>query len=100
LQKIESFNTKLDNFLTNKDYVKSFLLRWSHGSRGVYDYGKLYGKDELSSEQIEEIGSLLSEIRNVLEELNRINIICTHIDENEQFDLELYPLMQIGFDQK
>jgi len=100
-QRLEHRNQALENLLQDTRKVRSYLLRgtqvnWGHGS-GQRGY-ELYGKDDISSEEQEEITQLCRRTFEIEQELRRLALITRHLDDEQIFDLSYQDLVSYGFD--
>lgn len=98
-QRLAQRNEALDQFLTNRQKVRSYLVRstrpdYGHGSGGYV----LYGKDDISSEERQEIDQLCQRIFEIEQELHRLSFVNTHLDDNTVFDLNFNDLLGYGFE--
>jgi hypothetical protein len=98
-QRLKQRNIALDNFLKDKQKVRSYLVRstrpdYSHGSSGYV----LYGKDDISSEERQEIDQLCQRIFEIEQELHRLAYVITHLEDEVVFDLNFNDLIGYGFE--
>jgi hypothetical protein len=99
LQRLEKRNKVLDEFLKDTKKVRSFLIRssqpnWPHGGRGYV----LYSKDDISSEEKDEIAQLCLRIFEIEQELHRLALVTVHLDDNQVFELGFDDLIGYGFE--
>lgn len=99
-QRLERRNQALESLLQDTRKVRSYLLRstqvnWGHGS-GQRGY-ELYGKDDISSEEQEEIAQLCRRIFEIEQELRRLALIARHLDDDQVFELSFEELVGYGF---
>jgi hypothetical protein len=92
-------NEVLDKFLRDTRKVRSYVVRsaradFSHGPTGYV----LYGKDDISSEERQEIDQLCQRIFEIEQELHRLAYVVTHLEDGEVFDLSFNELIGYGFD--
>lgn len=98
-QRLAQRNEALNQFLTDHQKVRSYLVRstrpdYGHGSSGYV----LYGKDDISSEERQEIDQLCQRIFEIEQELHRLAYVNTHLDDNTVFDLNFNDLLGYGFE--
>jgi hypothetical protein len=98
-QRLDQRNHLLSEFLKDTLKVRSYLIRstqpaWGHGQRGYV----LYGKDDISSEEKEEIQQLCQRIFEIEQELHRLTLVLAHLDDQQVFDLSFEDLVGYGFD--
>jgi hypothetical protein len=99
-QRLASRNMALDAFMTDQKKVRSFLVRSTAGGR-FHDGGEgytLYSKDEISSEESQEIRQLCRRIFEIEQELHRLTLIATHLRDDQQLELRFDDLIGYGFD--
>ena len=93
-------NSALDSFLNDRTLVRSFLVRSAgagysvHGERITY----LGGADDISSEQMDEVRQMCHRILQLEQELARLRMIASHVDDDAVFDLSYDELTQYGFE--
>lgn len=78
-QRLDSRNQTLNEFLKDTRKVRSYLTRsthpaWSHYREQGYT---LYSKEDISSEEMEEIAQLCQQTHQIEQELHRLNLVCT-----------------------
>ncbi|MBN8580563.1 MAG: hypothetical protein J0L96_07820 [Anaerolineae bacterium] len=98
--RLNSRNKTLNEFIQNPEKVRSYLTRntkpdYSHHGRMGY---VLYGKDDISSEERQEIDQLCQRIFEIEQELHRLSFVVTHLDDNTIFDLSFEELLGYGFE--
>jgi hypothetical protein len=99
-QRLDRRNATLNEFLNNRDWVRSYVIRSSnktyemHGSTSYI----LKGKDDISVEHMEEINQLCQRILELEQELRRLQLVAAHLNDDEQFDLDYSELVAYGFD--
>lgn len=97
-----SRNNELDNFLDNRKKVRSYILRnskvsYGHGGR-FSSGGTLFGKEHISSEQVEEINQLCKRVMEIEQEIIELKLIIKHLQDNQEFELNFQDLIDYGFD--
>ena len=97
-------NQALDAFMQDQKKVRSYLIRHSDallsrfgGHGGGRGYA-LYSKDDISSEEIQEIGQLCQRISEIEQELHRLSLIAHHLDDKQVFELSFEDLIGYGFE--
>ena len=98
--RLNSRNKTLNEFIQNPEKVRSYLTRntkpdYSHHGRMGY---VLYSKDDISSEERQEIDQLCQRIFEIEQELHRLSFVVTHLDDNTIFDLSFEELLGYGFE--
>lgn len=98
--RLNSRNKTLNEFIQNPEKVRSYLTRntkpdYSHHGRMGY---VLYGKDDISSEERQEIDQLCQRIFEIEQELHRLSFVVTHLDDDTIFDLSFEELLGYGFE--
>lgn len=98
-ERLEKRNTALDNFMRDPKKVRSFLLRntipnYGHGRQP----STLFSKDDISSEEKEEISQLCRRIFEIEQELHRLELIRFHLSDTQEFELPFEDLVGYGFD--
>ena len=99
-QRLKRRNEVLDNFLKDKQKVRSYLVRSTrldYGHHGAAGY-VLYGKDDISSEERQELDQLCQRVFEIEQELYRLSYITTHLEDDVVFDLDFNDLMGYGFE--
>jgi prefoldin subunit 5 len=99
-QRLNGRNQALDKFMKDARKVRSYLVRssqpnWGHATQRGY---VLYGKDDISSEEQQEIAQLCQRIFEIEQELHRLALMATHLDDNQVFELSFDELVGYGFD--
>lgn len=97
-QRLKQRNESLDRFLKDTPKVRSYLVRstrpdYGHGSSGYI----LYGKDDISSEERQEMDQLCQRIFEIEQELHRLAYVVTHLEDDVVFELNFYDLVGYGF---
>lgn len=98
-QRLKQRNEALDRFLKDTRKVRSYLVRstrpdYGHGSAGYV----LYGKDDISSEERQEMDQLCQRIFEIEQELHRLAYVVTHLEDDVVFELNFNDLIGYGFD--
>jgi hypothetical protein len=100
-QRLKQRNDVLDKFLRDKQKVRSYLLRstrpdYGHGATGYV----LSGKNDISSEERQEVDQLCQRIFEIEQELHRLAYVVAHLEDDVVFDLTFNDLIGYGFDAK
>ena len=98
-QRLAKRNHVLDAFLADTKKVRSYLVRssqpsYGHGTRAA----TLYGQDDISSEEKEEIAQLCQRIFELEQELYRLAAIASHLPDEQVVELSLDDLIGYGFE--
>ena len=98
-QRLKQRNEFLDRFLKEASKVRSYLVRstrpeYGHGSGGYV----LYGKDDISSEERQEMDQLCQRIFEIEQELHRLAYVVAHLEDNVVFELDFNDLIGYGFE--
>lgn len=99
-QRLDSRNQVLDEFLKDTRKVRSYLTRstnsaWAHYREQGYT---LYSKEDISSEEMEEIAQLCQRIYQIEQELHKLDLVQSHLDDNQVFELSFKDLVEYGFE--
>ena len=97
-QRLKQRNESLDRFLKDTPKVRSYLVRstrpdYGHGSSGYI----LYGRDDISSEERQEMDQLCQRIFEIEQELHRLAYVVTHLEDDVVFELNFNDLVGYGF---
>ena len=98
-QRLAKRNQALDAFLAEPKKVRSYLVRssqptYGHGTRAA----TLYGQNDISSEEKEEIAQLCQRIFELEQELYRLAAIASHLPDDQTVELSLDELLGYGFE--
>ena len=93
-------NQSLDALLDDRTKLRSYLVRsstrnYGHGGGGEY---ALVSKDDISSEEKEEIDQLLRRINEIEQEIRRLKLIAHHLSPKDNFELNYNELISYGFE--
>jgi len=99
-QRLKKRNEILDSFIKDPKKVRSYLVRstqpdYGHGPSSGY---VLFGKDDIASEERQEIDQLCQRIYELEQELHRLAYVVTHLNEDEEFTLSFNDLIGYGFE--
>lgn len=97
--RLDKRNEALNEFLKVSQKVRSYMVRssqpiYGHGTRGY----TLYSKDDISSEEIQEVNQLCLRIYEIEQELHRLSLISMHMSDETVYELEFNDLIGYGFD--
>ena len=100
-ERLKLRNKALDKFLGERSKVRSYMVRstrpdYGHGAGGYV----LYGKNDISSEERQEIDQLCQRIFEIEQELHRLAYVATHLEDDVVFDLDFNDLIGYGFEPK
>ncbi len=98
-KRLEKRNISLNEFMKDSKRLRSYLVRsteqkWMHGREAVV----LYGKEDISSEEKEEISQLCRRIFEIEQEIHRLKLALAHLADDSIFDLSFDELVAYGFD--
>lgn len=99
-ERLNARNKALDKFMANPKKVRSYLVRSSQRNYEMHT-GRAYvlqSRDELSSEEIQDIAQLCQRILEIEGEIYRLAMAETHLQDDETFELALEDLIGYGFD--
>ena len=99
-ERLDKRNRNLDRFLDDRGRVRSFVVRssmtrWAEPDRNVTP---LCPKGAISSEEIEETLQLCRRIFDLQQEIYRLKVVATHLDDEQLFELSLADLLGYGFE--
>ena len=93
-------NAELEKLMGNKAKLRSYLIRGTHSES--YGHGRapsqLYSKDDISSEEKEEMRQMCRRIFEIEQEIYRLTLIRTHLKDDQEFELPFGDLVAYGFD--
>ena len=95
-------NSELEKLMNDPQRLRSYLVRsaekpWtSHGMPGAAPL--LHAASDISSEEREEIKQLCSRISEIEQEVRRLTLIRSHLQDSQSFDLPYRDLVSYGFD--
>jgi 3-methyladenine DNA glycosylase/8-oxoguanine DNA glycosylase len=97
--RLEARTAALDAFVAQHDKVRSYLVRSSyrnlgHGARPSV----LYGDDDISSEEMEEIEQTCRRVFELQAELRRLEVLVAHLADDAAVKLTLDDLLGYGFE--
>ena len=95
-------NGEIDKLIKDSGRIRSYILRntqynYSHGTR-FSSGGTLYGKNHISSEEVEEINQLCKRVMEIEQEVGRLNLVLKHLKDDQEFKLSFDDLVNYGFD--
>jgi hypothetical protein len=88
----------LDEFLRDKDLVRSYLVRSSKSGYGMHGSRSLWSETDISSERMEEIRQLCERIYDLESELHRLRLVVTHLADEQSFEIDYDDLAGYGFE--
>lgn len=98
--RLDRRNQTLNEFLKDSNKVRSYMVRSSrpeyggHGGRGGY---VLFSKDDISSEEKQEIHQICLRIFEMEQELHRLALLVAHLHDEQVLELTLEDLISYGF---
>jgi DNA repair exonuclease SbcCD ATPase subunit len=93
--RLERRNTALDEFLNDRNLVRSYLIRVSKA--GYSHGGVVWPGDVISSERMEEIRQLSERIYEIEADVKRLELVVQHLADDQTFDLSYSELVSFGF---
>ncbi len=98
--RLEHRNVELEKLMLNQGKLRSYLIRSTQSE--FYGHGRapsqLYSKDDISSEEKEEMRQMCRRIFEIEQEIHRLTLIRTHLRDDQEFDLPFDDLVAYGFD--
>ncbi len=94
-QRLDRRNELLDEFMNDRQMVRSFLVRSSKGSWGHGSF--TWPKDAIASEQLEETRQLCERIYDLERQIYQLRLVIAHLDDDREFELTLEEMMSYGF---
>ena len=88
----------LEEILNDRKKLRSYMLRQAAG-RSAYEYNDppIPNKNDIPSEEIEEIHQLCKRMNEIEQELNKLKLVQTHLIDEDIFELTLPELIRYGF---
>lgn len=87
--------------MADRKKLRSYLVLSVDGRYGMHESsGDLRRRDDISSEEIEDINQLCRRIREIEAELYRLEMMLAHLEDDKDFSLSLEELVAYGFDTK
>ena len=97
--RLEKRDAVLAEFMSDPKKVRSFMLR---NTSPTHMHGRapatLFSKNDISSEEKEEISQLCRRIFEIEQELHRLELIRFHLRDDQEFELPFEDLVGYGFD--
>ncbi len=101
-ERLKHRNNELDNFMKDGRKLRSYLVRSVEQNFRLHGVGNqpapLYSKEDISSEEKEEIRQLCARIFEIEQELKRLYLIKEHLGDDQKFDLPFNDLVAYGFE--
>lgn len=91
-------NQALDDFLNNKDLVRSYIVRTANNR---YEYPGLQAivtAKNIRSEQIEEIRKIAERVNSIEQEIRQLQLMASHLNSDEEYELTFDELIAYGFE--
>jgi len=99
--RLDHRNRALDALMGDRKKLRSYLvLSVEHRYNMHEGSGELRGRDDISSEEIEDINQLCKRIREIEAEIYRLELTLAHLEDGKEFSLSLQELVAYGFDVK
>ncbi len=99
--RLDHRNKTLDALMADRRKLRSYLVLSVDHRYGMHEgSGDLRGRDDISSEEIEDINQLCKRIREIEAELYRLEMMLAHLEDDKEFSLSLQELVSYGFDVK
>jgi hypothetical protein len=97
---LDKRNAILAEFLKNPVKVRSYMVRSTyadriHGGRNGY---VLFSETDISSEEKQEIQQLCQRIFEIEQEIHRLALVVTHLQDDQDLELSLEDLIAYGFE--
>lgn len=97
--RLEYRNKALDSLMADRKKLRSYLVLSVDRRYGMHEGpGELRGREDISSEEIEDINQLCKRIREIEAELYRLEMVLAHLEDDKEFNLSLPELVSYGFD--
>jgi hypothetical protein len=98
--RLDKRNQSLDEFMKDSRKVRSYMVRQSQTAGGHYGRAgvTLYSKDDISSEEMQEVYQLCQRILEIEQELHRLQLLVIHLKDDQVFKLSYEDLVAYGFD--
>lgn len=101
--RLDKRNLMLDELLDDRQRLRSYLVRSAEktnfsGRGGGHTSQTLIDKQDVSSEEVEEIDQMLRRIHQIEQEIRRLRLIAHHIPQDEIHELNYNDLITYGFD--
>jgi len=93
-------NGDLDALMADRPRLRSYLVRSTESSWRGHGGGAapLYSREDISSEEKEEIQQLCRRVFEIEQELRRLELIRSHLNDRQTFDLSYEDLLGYGFE--
>jgi hypothetical protein len=100
--RLNARNRELERLMEDKKRLRSYLVRSTEQSWGSHRLPgappSLYSSEDISSEERDEIKQLCSRISEIEQEIRRLTLIRTHLDDDQAFKLPYPDLVAYGFE--
>jgi hypothetical protein len=101
-ERLERRNKALEIFMKDPKKLRSYLIRGSERQYRMTSHiaagaPVLYSKNDISSEEKEEINQLCARIYEIEQEINQLNLIAEHLKDDQEMDLSYEELVRFGF---
>ena len=102
-QRLDKRNRDLDRFMEDPKKVRSYIIRssmWPQWEAHMRRAPSLYSKEDVSSEERQEINQLCRRVFEIEQEIHHLNLVRKHLDDKREFDLQFDDLVAYGFDEE
>ena len=102
-QRLDKRNRDLDRFMEDPKKVRAYIIRssmWPQWEAHMRRAPSLYSKEDVSSEERQEINQLCRRIFEIEQEIHHLNLVRKHLDDKREFDLQFDDLVAYGFDEE
>jgi hypothetical protein len=98
-ERLDGRNAVLDEFIADPKKVRSYLVRSAKGNYSIHSGGTpiLFAKEEISSEEKEEIHQLCTRIFEIEQEISQLKLISEHLKDDQILELSFDDLARFGF---
>lgn len=97
--RLERRNRTLDDLIDDRKRLRSYLVLSTEHRLGMHEgSSELRSKDDISSEEIEDINQLCRRIREIEAEIYALELTLAHMEDDKEFELTLHELVSYGFE--
>ncbi|WP_052600049.1 hypothetical protein [Aureispira sp. CCB-QB1] len=99
-ERLDARNIELEKFLQQPEKIRSYILRNTQYNYGGHRHGspsRLFGKEHISVEEVEEINQMCKRIMELENEINSLKLVAKHLNHDQSFDLGFEDLIKYGF---
>ena len=91
-------NQALDDFLNNKDLVRSYIVRTATNRYEPRGSQAIVTAKDIRSEQIEEIRKIAERVNSIEQEIRQLQLMASHLNSDEEYELTFDELIAYGFE--